>query len=118
MRPVQGSDPRVYRRYNVRVPIELERAGRVEALETEDVSQGGCRVVVPSRWGKGERVQVRMCAPRLPLEASGAATVAWARGEVPCRVGLRFSEELASRMAPYLRALLGPVPLLTKEDGQ
>ena len=59
--------------------------------------------------------RVRLRAPQLPGEASGAATVVWVNRAPPYRVGLQFSAELAAQMAPYLRALLGPVPLLTLE---
>jgi len=112
---VPPNDPRVHRRYAVRIPVELGAGGRLQTLETEDVSQGGCRVVVLFPMQKGELVRVRLRAPQLPTEPSGAATVAWANREPPYRVGLQFSPELAAQMAPYLRALLGPVPLLTRD---
>ena len=114
--PVNSSDPRIYRRYNARIPLELGAGGRLETLETEDVSQGGCRVVVMFPLRKGELVRVRLRAPQLGVEPSGAATVAWATREPPYRVGLQFSEALAAQMPSYLRALLGPVPLLTRES--
>ena len=109
------NDPRVYRRYPIRLPVELAAGGRVLTLETEDISQGGCGMVVGFLLQKGEQVRVRMFAPQLPSEPSGTATVAWASRQPPFRVGLQFSAELAAQVAPYLRALLGPVPLLTRE---
>ena len=111
---MNASDPRVYRRYNVRIPVELGADGRLQPLETEDVSQGGCRVIVMFPMRKGDLVRVRLRAPQLSTEPSGAAVVAWATREPPYRVGLQFSEALAAQMPAYLRALLGPVPLLTK----
>ncbi|HYD39219.1 MAG TPA: PilZ domain-containing protein [Anaeromyxobacter sp.] len=109
------SDPRIYRRYSVRIPLELGAGGRLETLETEDVSQGGCRVVVMFPLRKGELVRVRLRTPQLGVEPSGAATVAWATREPPYRAGLQFSEALAAQMPSFLRTLLGPVPLLTRE---
>ncbi len=115
--PVTPSDPRVYRRYAIRIPLELGAGGRLETLETEDVSQGGCRVVVMFPLRKGELVRVRLRSPQLEVEPSGAAVVAWTTRDPPYRAGLRFSEELAAQMPSYLRTLLGPVPLLTRESG-
>ncbi len=109
------SDPRVYLRYAVRIPVELGAGGRVETLETEDLSQGGCRVVAASPLRKGELVRVRLRPPQLGVEPSGAATVAWATRGPPARAGLQFSEELAAQMPSFLRTLLGPVPLRTRE---
>lgn len=113
--PVNPSDPRVYRRYDVRLPLELAAGGRLETIETEDVSQGGCRVIVVFPLRKGELVRVRLRAPQLGAEPSGAATVAWATRDPPYRAGLQFSEALAAQMPSFLRAVLGPVPLLTRE---
>jgi len=113
--PVNPSDPRVYRRFNVRIPLELGADGRLQTLETEDVSQGGCRVIVMFPMRKGDLVRVRFRSPQLAEQPSGAATVAWATREPPYRVGLQFSEALAAQMPGYLRTLLGPVPLLTRE---
>lgn len=113
--PVKTSDPRVYRRYNARLPVELGAGGRLQTLETEDLSQGGCRIVATFPLRKGDLVQVRLRAPQLPEEPSGAATVVWASREPPYRAGLQFSEALAAQLPSYLRAVLGPVPLLTRE---
>lgn len=112
------ADPRRYRRYKVRVPVELGAAGRIHVLETEDVSQGGCRLGVMFPLQAGELVRVRLRADRLGLHAepSGGAIVAWATKDPPYRVGLKFSEPLEAQMPAFLRALLGPVQLLTQEE--
>ena len=109
------ADPRRYRRYKVRVPIELGAAGRIHVLETEDVSQGGCRVVVMFPLRRGELVRIRFRVPAAQQEPSGPATVAWATRDPPYRVGLRFADPLVEQMPALLRALLGPVQLLTQE---
>lgn len=112
------ADPRRYRRYKIRLPVELGAGGRIHVLETEDVSQGGCRVGVIFPLQAGELVRVRLRAGRMGLDAepSGGATVAWATKNPPYRVGLKFSEQLEVQMPAFLRALLGPVQLLTQED--
>lgn len=109
------SDPRRYRRYKVRIPAELGAGGRMQVLETEDLSQGGCRMVVMFPLQRGELVRVRFRAPNLSQEPSGSATVAWSTRDPPYRVGLHFADPLIEQMPSFLRALLGSVPLLTKE---
>ncbi len=110
-----SADPRRYVRYRIRIPAELGAGGRLQALETEDVSQGGCRVVVMFPMQRGELVRIRFRAAAVPQEPSGSATVAWATRDPPYRVGLRFADPLVEQMPPFLRALLGPVQLLTQE---
>jgi hypothetical protein len=110
-----SADPRRFRRYQVRVPAELSAGGRMQALETEDLSQGGCRVVVMFPLQRGELVRIRLRAPGLSLEPSGSATVAWATRDPPYRVGLMFGEPLVEQLPAFLRSLLGSVQLLTKE---
>jgi hypothetical protein len=41
--------------------------------------------------------------------------VAWASHELPCRVGIQFSDALAEQVIPFMRKLLGPVPVVTGE---
>ncbi len=108
-------DPRHHRRYPVRITVEIGTGGRIETTETEDLSQGGCRVGVLFPLRLGDAVRVRLRSPHLSAEPSGAATVAWATREPPYRVGLQFSAPLAEQLPSFLRALIGPVALLTRE---
>jgi PilZ domain len=109
-------DPRQYRRYPVRVAAEVGANGRVQVCETVDVSAGGCQVGVLFPLQRGEPVRVRLRAERVSEEPSGAATVVWATREPPYLAGLRFSAPLVEQAGPFLRRLLGPVPLLTLGD--
>lgn len=111
------ADPRRYRRYRIRIPAELGAGGRLQVLETEDLSQGGCRVVVLFPLHRGDLVRIRLRAEAVRLEPNGSATVVWATKDPPYRVGLRFADPLVEQMPPFLRALLGSVQLLT-EEGQ
>jgi len=110
-----SADPRRYVRFRIRIAAELGAGGRLESLETEDVSQGGCRVVVMFPLQRGEQVRIRFRADARAQEPSGSATVAWATRDPPYRVGLRFAEPLIEQMPGFLRAVLGPVQLLTQE---
>jgi len=87
----------------------------METCETDDIGQGGCRLEVMFPLQKGDLVRVRLRSDRTTSEPGGAATVAWATRDPPYRVGLRFSDPLMEQMPGFLRALLGPVPLLTRE---
>jgi hypothetical protein len=109
------ADPRRYRRYKIRIPAELGAGGQLQALETEDLSQGGCRVVVMFPLHRGDLVRIRLRSEAVRQEPSGSATVAWATKDPPYRVGLRFADPLIEQMPPFLRALLGPVQLVTQE---
>jgi hypothetical protein len=109
------SDPRRYVRYKVRVSAELGAGGRMQTLETDDVSLGGCRLVVLFPMQRGDLVRIRFRASGLSQEPSGSATVAWATRDPPYRVGLHFADPLTEQMTAFLRALLGPVQLLTPE---
>lgn len=112
---VTETDPRKYRRYKVQIPLELAVGGRVEVTDTEDIGQGGCKLVALFPLRRGELVRVRLRSPHYPSEPSGAATVAWATRDPPYRAGLQFSQALNEQMPAFLRALLGSVPLLTRE---
>jgi hypothetical protein len=111
-----SADPRRYRRYKIRIPVELGAGGRIQVVETEDVSQGGCRLGVLFPLQPGDHVRVRLRADQTREEPSGSATVAWSTKDPPYRVGLKFGDPLVSQMPQFLRALLGPVQLLTQEE--
>ena len=110
------ADPRRYRRYKIRIPVELGAAGRMQVVETEDLSQGGCRLGVLFPMQAAELVRVRLRADRVPSEPSGSATVAWSTKNPPYHVGLKFADPLVEQMPGFLRALLGPVQLVTAQD--
>ncbi|MGC3996825.1 MAG: PilZ domain-containing protein [Anaeromyxobacter sp.] len=107
------ADERIYRRFNVRVPLDVSSAGQLQVCETDDVGAGGCRAVVLFPMHRGDHVRVRLRSDRVDFEASGQAAVAWATREPPYRVGLQFSEPLVEQSGRFLQALLGPVMLRT-----
>ena len=114
MPAVSGDDPRRHRRHKIRIAIELGARGRLEGCVTEDVSLGGCQVGVLFSLQQGELVPVRFRSHRLADQPGGATTVAWATREPPHRVGLKLSGSPNEQMLSFLRSLLGPVQLLTR----
>lgn len=113
---MNGSERRRFIRYEVRAIVELVVAGTVHRCESEDLGAGGCRVALPALLEKGTPVSLRLRAPNGGAAAEGRAVVAWASHQVPCRVGLQFSDELAEQMISFIQTLLGPVPLRTGSE--
>jgi len=117
MPSVTGPDPRRHCRFVLPLAVELGSAGRIQSCETEDISAGGCRLAVLFPLQTADLVRVRLRSDRVPFEASGSATVAWATRDPPYRVGLKFSDPLVEQAGRFLQVLLGPVRLLTGGDG-
>ena len=114
MPAVPGGDPRRNRRHKERIAKDLGARSRVEDCVTENVSLGGCQVGVLFPLQQGELVRVRFRSERLADQPSGATTVARATGDPSYRVGLEFSAPLTEQMLSFLRALVGPVQLNTR----
>jgi len=113
MPAVPGNDPRQSWRHKVRIALELGARGPVEACEAGDVSLGGCQAGVLFLLQGDEPVLARFPSELLADEPSGATRVAWATRSPLCR-GLHVRERTPS----FLRALLGPVQLLTQDHSR
>jgi c-di-GMP-binding flagellar brake protein YcgR len=112
---VNGTERRRFVRYEVRATIELRAGGQAYRSETEDLGAGGCRVAVPAAVEKGTPVWIRLTSERAGAAVEGEASVVWASKDLPCRLGVQFSDEVAELVIPFMRALLGPVPVRTGE---
>ena len=106
-------EPRRFRRYEVKVPVELSTQGRMQVCEADDLSAGGCRVQLLFPLARGTLVRVRLRSDRVSFELAGSATIAWTTSEPPYRAGVAFASQMHEDGIAFLQALLGPVAILS-----
>jgi len=107
------SEPRRYRRYEVKLAVEVSAQGQLQVCESDDLGAGGCKVQLLFPLASGTLVRVRLRSERVPFELAGSATVAWSTRDPPYRAGLAFSSNMEAEGARFVQALLGPVAVLS-----
>lgn len=111
-----GKERRRYVRFQVPVKILVRGSGLDETCLSAEVGLGGCGVTLSRSLPEGTLLQVELRSTRLPQFVAGTAQVAWTSPAMPWRTGLSFSPALVEAMGPFLRALVGDVPLRTEPD--
>jgi hypothetical protein len=109
-----GIERRRYVRFQVPVKIQVRGHGLDETCLTVEVGLGGCGVTLSRRIREGALVQVELSSTRTAQVVSGTAEVIWNSPALPWRTGFSFSPALVVAMGPFLRGLVGDVPLWTK----
>lgn len=109
-----SQEPRRYRRYDVKLAVEVSAQGRMQVCESDDLSAGGCRVQLLFPIPSGTLVRVRLRSQNVSFELAGSATVAWSTHDPPYRAGIAFSSTMQEEGATFLQALLGPVAIMSQ----
>ena len=107
-------DRRRYVRFQVPVKVAVKGRGLDEVCITQEVGLGGCRVTLSRPLPEGTLLHVDISSTRHPETLSGGAQIAWIAGKAPWQCGLEFSTTLVEAMGPFLRALVGSGPPLTR----
>jgi len=102
---------RRYARFALPVRVAVKGRGLSETCIAEQIGRGGCMLTLSRLLPEGAQLQVELFADGPVRPVGGAAQVAWVSPSAPWHTGLSFSAPLVEALGPFLRALVGPVPL-------